>query len=486
MTTQLEGVLAGSEHSDGSRIAAGLAKPTASRRWTTWIASLEEREQSLTHAADSIAPGLAGKLARLAELVSGVEIRIATLLEREHSLTRERIGPGLAEADRLTAVVSGVENGDRQPGRTRTVPHPRGGPYCSGSGRSRPSGNGCVGCGDADRHAGKTKKSALTHAADRIAPGLAEAYLSRNGCVAWRPVLRRYLNENTHHPGGQDWPRPGQADRLAAVVSGVETRIATLEEREQSLTHAADRIAPGLAKPTVWERSCRVETRIATLILEREHERHPGREGRPASPKPTASPRSCRAWKSGSRRDRTRTLLTETAERIAAGLTEADRLAAVVVGRGDPDRHPGRTRTRPHPRGGPDRLGLAEADRLERLCRCGDAARHPGNQQQDPHLCGLRTYSSGSGRSRPSGNGCVRRGDPDRDATRTRTLTDPGGREDRPRPGLAEPTASPSSCRVRKSGSPRCWHESSPSPTRRIGLLLLWPTPAASPRLCRE
>ncbi len=88
--------------------------------------------------------------------------------------------------------------------------------------------------------------------------------------------------------------RLAEADRLAAVVSDVETRIATLEERKHSLTHAADRIAPGLAEAARLATVVSgVETRIATL-LEREHS------------------------------------LTQAAERIGPGLAEADRLAAVV------------------------------------------------------------------------------------------------------------------------------------------------------------
>ena len=200
MTTQLEGVLAGfGDQTD--RIAAGLAEADRLAAVVsgveTRIATLEEREHSLTHAADRIAPGLA-EAARLATVVSGVETRIATLLEREHSLTQaaERIGPGLAEADRLAAVVSGVET------RIATL---------------------------------EEREQSLTHAADRIAPGLAEAA------------------------------------RLAELVSGVEIRIATLLEREQSLAHAADRIAPGLAEDDrLAAVVSRVKTRIAALLA-REH-----------------------------------------------------------------------------------------------------------------------------------------------------------------------------------------------------------------------
>jgi hypothetical protein len=68
------------------------------------------RERSLTQAAERIGPGLA-EADRLAELVSAVEIRIATLLERQQSLAHAaaRMAPGLAETDRLAAVVSRVK-----------------------------------------------------------------------------------------------------------------------------------------------------------------------------------------------------------------------------------------------------------------------------------------------------------------------------------------------------------------------------------------
>jgi hypothetical protein len=263
MTTQLEGVLAGfGDQMD--RIAAGLAEADRLAAVVsgveTRIATLEEREHSLTHAADRIAPGLA-EADRLAAVVSGVETRIATLEEREHSLTHaaDRIAPGLAEADRLATVVSGVET------RIATL---------------------------------LEREQSLTHTAARIAAGLTEA--DRLAAVVSGVETRiATLEERGHsltHSADRIAPGLAEADRLATVVSGVETRIATLEEREHSLTHAADRIAPGLAEAArLAELVSGVEIRIATL-LEREQS------------------------------------LTQTAARIAAGLAEADRLAAVVSG----------------------------------------------------------------------------------------------------------------------------------------------------------
>jgi len=74
------------------------------------IAILREREPSLTHTADRIGPALA-EADRLAGVVSSVEQRIATLRERELSLihTADRIASAIAEADGLAGIVSGVE-----------------------------------------------------------------------------------------------------------------------------------------------------------------------------------------------------------------------------------------------------------------------------------------------------------------------------------------------------------------------------------------
>ena len=223
LTTHLEGVLAGfGDQTD--RIAAGLAEADRLAAVVSGveirIATLLEREQSLTQTAAKIAAGLT-EADRLAAVVSGVETRIATLEEREHCLTHaaDRIAPGLDKADRLATVVSGVE------ARIATL---------------------------------EERKQSLTHAADRIPPGLVEA------------------------------------DRLATVVSGVETRLATLLEREHSLTQAAERIGPGLAEADrLAELVSAVEIRIATL-LERQQS------------------------------------LAQAADRIAPGLADADRLAAVV------------------------------------------------------------------------------------------------------------------------------------------------------------
>jgi hypothetical protein len=57
------------------------------------------------------------------------------------------------------------------------------------------------------------------------------------------------------------------ADRIAAVVSGVERRIASLEAREDSLAQAAERIAAGLADADrlATQVVSGVETRIGTL-----------------------------------------------------------------------------------------------------------------------------------------------------------------------------------------------------------------------------
>ena len=89
----------------------------------------------------------------------------------------------------------------------------------------------------------------------------------------WKSGSRRYLNENTHSPRRprSDCPGLAEADRLAAVVSRVKTRIAALLAREQSLAHAADRIAPGLAEADrLAAVVSRVKTRIAALLA-REH-----------------------------------------------------------------------------------------------------------------------------------------------------------------------------------------------------------------------
>ena len=102
-----------------------------------------------------------------------------------------RVAAGLAEADRLATVVSGVES------RIAAL---------------------------------REREHSLTETAERIASGLAEA------------------------------------DRLATVVSGVEARIATLREREHSLTQAAERIGPGMAEADrLTAFMSRVKTRIAAL-----------------------------------------------------------------------------------------------------------------------------------------------------------------------------------------------------------------------------
>jgi hypothetical protein len=163
--SQLEAVLA-KFRVQGERIAGSVADADHLAEVVsdveTRIATLLEREQFLAHTAERIAPSLADA-GYLAEFVSEVETRIATLLEREQSLTHtaERIAPSLADADHLAAVVSDVE--------TRIA-------------------------------ALVEQEQSLTHTAERIAPSLADA------------------------------------DRLAEVVSGLERRIATLLEQEQSLT----------------------------------------------------------------------------------------------------------------------------------------------------------------------------------------------------------------------------------------------------------
>jgi hypothetical protein len=165
--TRLEEILAGFR-GQTDRIAAGLAHAHRLADVVSGveqrIAALREREGSLTHTADRIASALV-EADRLADVVSGAEQRIATLRERELSLTHaaDRIAPALAAADRLADVVSGVEQ------RIATL---------------------------------RERELSLTHTADRIAPALADT------------------------------------DRLADVVSGVVRRIATLRERVISLIHA--------------------------------------------------------------------------------------------------------------------------------------------------------------------------------------------------------------------------------------------------------
>jgi len=111
--TQLEEVLAGFR-GQTDRIAAGLAEADrladAVSGVEQRIATLREREPSFTRTAGRIALALADADG-LGDVVSGVEQRIATLRERELSLTHtaDPIAPAPAAADRLADLVSGVE-----------------------------------------------------------------------------------------------------------------------------------------------------------------------------------------------------------------------------------------------------------------------------------------------------------------------------------------------------------------------------------------
>jgi cell division protein FtsB len=178
------------------------------------------------------------------------------------------------------------------------------------------------------------REHALAHAANRIAPDLAEA--ERLAAVVASVERRIATLLEREHLLTQTAERIAtglaDADRLAAVTSDVETRIATLEAREHALGHAADRIAPGLADvDRLAAAVSSVETRIAVLE-EREH---------------ALAHAAVRIAPSLAEADRLATvvsgvetriatllarehLLTRTAERIVAGLAEVGRLAAVV------------------------------------------------------------------------------------------------------------------------------------------------------------